>query len=221
MRRSSYVLAGSFISLAGELTTIHWSAYADSFALKKCLRLGQVPTLGALSELWNNELHSFDFILFLNVHVTQAQIQLNLSRCHWEEVTDSQQVTGPPADTSPTWPHSLAFYLAALSIASPFDSVYLGLHNYNCALACIAIGGMFYALTWQTHLLSLACGMYLLQKGKTKIHAARQSMSSTGFRVNYRSAAKLGTTHEPFLWWHELSLDVQAATAERRAFRSR
>uniref|UniRef100_A0A663NA37 Urea transporter n=1 Tax=Athene cunicularia TaxID=194338 RepID=A0A663NA37_ATHCN len=49
---------------------------------------------------------------------------------------------------------------AALSIASPFDSIYLGLHNYNCALACTAIGGMFYALTWQTHLLSLACGMY-------------------------------------------------------------
>ncbi|NXX67537.1 UT2 protein, partial [Spizella passerina] len=46
---------------------------------------------------------------------------------------------------------------AALSIASPFDSIYLGLHNYNCALACIAIGGMFYALTWQTHVLSLAC----------------------------------------------------------------
>ncbi|NXG69765.1 UT2 protein, partial [Baryphthengus martii] len=48
--------------------------------------------------------------------------------------------------------------LAALSIATPFDSVYLGLHNYNSALACIATGGMFYALTWQTHLLSLACG---------------------------------------------------------------
>uniref|UniRef100_A0A8C8ARF1 Urea transporter n=1 Tax=Otus sunia TaxID=257818 RepID=A0A8C8ARF1_9STRI len=64
---------------------------------------------------------------------------------------------------------------AALSIASPFDSIYLGLHNYNCALACIAIGGMFYALTWQTHLLSLACGMYLLYKGKTKLYAARNT----------------------------------------------
>uniref|UniRef100_A0A8C9NUY8 Urea transporter n=1 Tax=Serinus canaria TaxID=9135 RepID=A0A8C9NUY8_SERCA len=60
---------------------------------------------------------------------------------------------------------------AALSIASPFDSIYLGLHNYNCALACIAIGGMFYALTWQTHLLSLACGEYLSHKGKAKIWA--------------------------------------------------
>ncbi|XP_031413079.1 urea transporter 2 [Meleagris gallopavo] len=51
---------------------------------------------------------------------------------------------------------------AALSIATPFDSIYLGLHNYNCALACIAIGGMFYALTWQTHLLALACDKPLI-----------------------------------------------------------
>ncbi|KGL81398.1 Urea transporter 2, partial [Tinamus guttatus] len=49
--------------------------------------------------------------------------------------------------------------LAALTLATPFDSIYLGLHNYNCALACIAIGGMFYALTWQAHLLALACEM--------------------------------------------------------------
>ncbi|KFP92480.1 Urea transporter 2, partial [Apaloderma vittatum] len=54
---------------------------------------------------------------------------------------------------------------AALSIATPFDSIYLGLHNYNCALACIAIGGMFYALTWQTHLLSLACALFCAYAG--------------------------------------------------------
>ncbi|KAM9250436.1 urea transporter 2-like [Cariama cristata] len=54
---------------------------------------------------------------------------------------------------------------AALSIASPFDSIYLGLHNYNCALACIATGGMFYALTWQTHLLSLACALFCAYSG--------------------------------------------------------
>lgn len=114
----------------------------------------------------------------------QAWAWANLSRCHREEMMDSQQVMGPPADTSHTWPDSLAFCLAALSIASPFDSIYLGLHNYNCALACIATGGMFYALTWQTHLLSLACGMYLLHKGKTKIDAARQTMGSTGFESN-------------------------------------
>ncbi|NXU47674.1 UT2 protein, partial [Turnix velox] len=54
---------------------------------------------------------------------------------------------------------------AALSIPSPFDSIYLGLHNYNSALASIAIGGMFYALTWQTHLLSLACALFCAYSG--------------------------------------------------------
>uniref|UniRef100_A0A8C3UQM0 Urea transporter n=1 Tax=Catharus ustulatus TaxID=91951 RepID=A0A8C3UQM0_CATUS len=60
---------------------------------------------------------------------------------------------------------------AALSIASPFDSIYLGLHNYNCALACIAIGGMFYALTWQTHLLSLACALFCGYSGAALANA--------------------------------------------------
>ncbi|NXV23945.1 UT2 protein, partial [Cepphus grylle] len=60
---------------------------------------------------------------------------------------------------------------AALSIASPFDSIYLGLHNYNCALACIAIGGMFYALTWQIHLLSLACALFCAYSGAALANA--------------------------------------------------
>ncbi|OXB77177.1 UNVERIFIED_CONTAM: hypothetical protein H355_014748 [Colinus virginianus] len=61
--------------------------------------------------------------------------------------------------------------LAALSIATPFDSIYLGLHNYNCALACIAIGGMFYALTWQTHLLALACASFCAYSGAALANA--------------------------------------------------
>uniref|UniRef100_A0A8C5TFD1 Urea transporter n=1 Tax=Malurus cyaneus samueli TaxID=2593467 RepID=A0A8C5TFD1_9PASS len=60
---------------------------------------------------------------------------------------------------------------AALSIASPFDSIYLGLHNYNCALACIAVGGTFYALTWQTHLLSLACALFCAYSGAALANA--------------------------------------------------
>ncbi|XP_010166434.2 urea transporter 2 [Antrostomus carolinensis] len=60
---------------------------------------------------------------------------------------------------------------AALSIASPFDSIYLGLHSYNCALACIAIGGMFYALTWQTHLLALACALFCAYSGAALANA--------------------------------------------------
>ncbi|XP_074934681.1 urea transporter 2-like isoform X1 [Phalacrocorax aristotelis] len=60
---------------------------------------------------------------------------------------------------------------AALSIASPFDSIYLGLHNYNSALACIATGGMFYALTWQSHLLSLACALFCAYSGAALANA--------------------------------------------------
>lgn len=46
-------------------------------------------------------------------------------------------------------------------MATPFETIYMGLWSYNCVLSCIAIGGMFYALTWQTHLLALVCGGYL------------------------------------------------------------
>lgn len=50
--------------------------------------------------------------------------------------------------------------LTALTIATPFDSIYFGLCGFNSTLACIAIGGMFYVITWQTHLLAITCGRY-------------------------------------------------------------
>nr|KAF6423785.1 solute carrier family 14 member 2 [Rousettus aegyptiacus] len=53
---------------------------------------------------------------------------------------------------------SIVGMLAALTLATPFEMIYTGLWSYNCVLSCIAIGGMFYALTWQTHLLALVCG---------------------------------------------------------------
>lgn len=52
----------------------------------------------------------------------------------------------------------LLSYLTALSLSAPFKDIYFGLWGFNSSLACIAIGGMFMALTWQTHLLALACG---------------------------------------------------------------
>lgn len=53
----------------------------------------------------------------------------------------------------------LFFYtFAGLALAAPFEDIYFGLWGYNCVLACIAIGGMFYALTWQVHLLAIVCG---------------------------------------------------------------
>ncbi|XP_018423775.1 PREDICTED: urea transporter 1 [Nanorana parkeri] len=49
--------------------------------------------------------------------------------------------------------------IAGLSIAAPFNMIYFGLWGYNSVLGCIAVGGMFYALTWQTHLLAIACAL--------------------------------------------------------------
>ncbi|XP_050185510.1 urea transporter 1 [Myiozetetes cayanensis] len=50
--------------------------------------------------------------------------------------------------------------LAGLSLATPFSQIYSGLWGYNSSLSCVAMGGMFYALTWQTHLLAIACALF-------------------------------------------------------------
>ncbi|XP_062984364.1 urea transporter 1 isoform X2 [Elgaria multicarinata webbii] len=56
---------------------------------------------------------------------------------------------------------------AALSLASPFSKIYAGLWNYNSCLSCVAIGGMFYAFTWQTSLLAVACALLTAYSGET------------------------------------------------------
>ncbi|XP_061135768.1 urea transporter 2 isoform X2 [Syngnathus typhle] len=55
--------------------------------------------------------------------------------------------------------------LTGLALAAPFGAIYFGLWGYNCVLACIAIGGMFYALTWQVHLLAITCGFFCAYLG--------------------------------------------------------
>ncbi|KAM9446487.1 urea transporter 2-like [Clarias gariepinus] len=50
--------------------------------------------------------------------------------------------------------------VSGLALAAPFQNIYIGLWGYNCALSCIAIGGMYYAITWQVHLLSIACAFF-------------------------------------------------------------
>lgn len=47
---------------------------------------------------------------------------------------------------------------AGLALAAPHRDIYSGLWGYNSALSCIAIGGVFYVITWQTHILALICG---------------------------------------------------------------
>ncbi|KAI4901679.1 hypothetical protein NFI96_029217 [Prochilodus magdalenae] len=55
--------------------------------------------------------------------------------------------------------------VSGLALAAPFENIYFGLWGYNCVLACIAIGGMFYALTWQAHLLAVACAFFCAYLG--------------------------------------------------------
>ncbi|XP_034259762.1 urea transporter 1 isoform X1 [Pantherophis guttatus] len=55
---------------------------------------------------------------------------------------------------------------AALSLASPLNKIYAGLWNYNSCLSCIAIGGMFYALTWETFALAIACAFFTTYAGE-------------------------------------------------------
>lgn len=47
---------------------------------------------------------------------------------------------------------------AGFALAAPHRDIYSGLWGYNSALSCIAVGGVFYVLTWETHILALMCG---------------------------------------------------------------
>nr|BAH58775.1 urea transporter beta-long [Callorhinchus milii] len=60
--------------------------------------------------------------------------------------------------------------LAGLSLASPFNNIYDGLWSYNAVLACSAIGGLFYALTWQTHILAIVCAIISAYIGKAMVN---------------------------------------------------
>ncbi|KAF3848594.1 hypothetical protein F7725_015091 [Dissostichus mawsoni] len=53
---------------------------------------------------------------------------------------------------------SAAGTLSGLALAAPDQDIFSGLWGYNSVLSCIAIGGVFYVLTWQTHLLAVFCG---------------------------------------------------------------
>ncbi|XP_074064173.1 urea transporter 1-like isoform X2 [Macrotis lagotis] len=55
---------------------------------------------------------------------------------------------------------SILGIIAGLTLSAPFENIYSGLWGFNSSLSCMAIGGMFMALTWQTHLLSLSCALF-------------------------------------------------------------
>ncbi|XP_030781967.1 urea transporter 1 isoform X3 [Rhinopithecus roxellana] len=76
---------------------------------------------------------------------------------------------------------SLLGIAAGLSLSAPFEDIYFGLWGFNSSLACIAMGGMFMALTWQTHLLALGCALFTayLGVGMANVMARACMMEST------------------------------------------
>uniref|UniRef100_A0A3Q3GTW3 Urea transporter n=1 Tax=Labrus bergylta TaxID=56723 RepID=A0A3Q3GTW3_9LABR len=56
--------------------------------------------------------------------------------------------------------HAMLGSAAGLALAAPHKDIFSGLWGYNSALSCIAIGGVFYVLTWQTHLLAVICALF-------------------------------------------------------------
>uniref|UniRef100_A0A8C4E9P6 Urea transporter n=1 Tax=Dicentrarchus labrax TaxID=13489 RepID=A0A8C4E9P6_DICLA len=56
--------------------------------------------------------------------------------------------------------HAMLGSAAGLALAAPHKDIYSGLWGYNSALSCIAVGGVFYVITWQTHLLALICAFF-------------------------------------------------------------
>ncbi|XP_055729798.1 urea transporter 2-like isoform X2 [Salvelinus fontinalis] len=55
---------------------------------------------------------------------------------------------------------SIVGVVSGLVLAAPREDIYSGLWGYNSCLSCIAIGGVFYALTWQSHLLAITCAFF-------------------------------------------------------------
>ncbi|KAG7241177.1 hypothetical protein INR49_025920 [Caranx melampygus] len=55
---------------------------------------------------------------------------------------------------------SAAGMLSGFALAAPHRDIYSGLWGYNSALSCIAVGGVFYVLTWETHILALICALF-------------------------------------------------------------
>ncbi|CAM5144047.1 unnamed protein product, partial [Natator depressus] len=58
-----------------------------------------------------------------------------------------------------------------LTAAASFAGIYSGFWGYNSVLACVAIGGAFYAPTWQTHLLAVAGAFFCAYLGAALVNS--------------------------------------------------
>ncbi|XP_069571808.1 urea transporter 1-like isoform X1 [Brachyistius frenatus] len=83
---------------------------------------------------------------------------------------------------------SAAGIFTGFALAAPHRDIYSGLWGYNSALSCIAIGGVFYVLTWQTHLLAIICALFsaYMTSATSKLMSVQKD-----FNLREKKAAKM------------------------------
>ncbi|KAG7280927.1 hypothetical protein CRUP_009214 [Coryphaenoides rupestris] len=101
--------------------------------------------------------------------------------------------------------------VSGLALAAPFENIYFGLWGYNCVLACIAIGGMFYALTWQVHLLAITCAFYCAYLG-----SAIANIMSAAARIFKLPLAKVTYPEKNLCYYWHLRKDEKAEEAAQK-----
>uniref|UniRef100_A0A3Q3W1P1 Urea transporter n=1 Tax=Mola mola TaxID=94237 RepID=A0A3Q3W1P1_MOLML len=106
---------------------------------------------------------------------TQCRLEINLFILHFQ--VEIHQVYGcdspwtgglillalllsSPTMCFPAVLGSTAGVLSGLALAAPRKDIYSGLWGYNSTLSCIAIGGVFYVITWPTLLLAIICALF-------------------------------------------------------------
>lgn len=192
------------------------SVYIGSFAWKKPLRLGQIPTLGTLSELQNNELHVISSLFFWCI----------LCKCEHGQIC--LDVIGKRRRIPSKWWVLLQIPLIPDLTALPFVLQHWALHHHLTASTLAytittahsrALQPGACSMPWPGRLicchLPVVCIFYI--KGRQKL---TQPGRLWVVQVSNQTPlfCKTGSyTRAISMMASKLSLDVQAASAKRRA----
>ncbi|KAL6096705.1 slc14a2 [Pungitius sinensis] len=108
----------------------------------------------------NDSAESLDVArLFLSVPVGVGQVYGCSSPWTGSLVLLALLLSSPTICAQAMWGSAVGV-LSGVALAAPHEDIYSGLWGYNSALSCIAIGGVFYVITWKTQLLALTCALF-------------------------------------------------------------
>uniref|UniRef100_A0A3Q3FHQ2 Solute carrier family 14 member 2 n=1 Tax=Labrus bergylta TaxID=56723 RepID=A0A3Q3FHQ2_9LABR len=114
--------------------------------------------------------------------------------------------------------------VSGLALAAPFGDIYFGLWGYNCVLACIAIGGMFYALTWQVHLLAITCAFFCAYLGSAIANSMSTVIWTSSLHMAFLFVSAACQSHLPeknlvFFWKMKKAIEDEAILNEKEQLR--